>query len=591
MSLGIRSFLYPKQWKSHIRDFARTAPMIAAVLAPFSVLFDIPSVTERWYIKNGLPQPDPKVNLILSSIALAFGIVANLLLIFRFSSTGIRWRAATRASCYCWFVKVVISTVNLAVFGARVNGKTYYEGFWCGVVSDVTSGIILSLLLLHFFFSFMSLRKGGGLLLDTLFSEIGWTYLDGIYYTIVSFLSVGFGDFLAKKTASRILIFPFCLIGIALLGSLITLIVGFFSDRAADRKAIARSEYERRRQKEENDLHERSGRPADIQREIQFLTEINERQDFRDEIQDFTLATVGFLTFWVVGAAVFSAIEGWGYGTGMYFCYVVFLTIGYGDVVPVTPAGKVVFIVFSLLAIPIMAAFAVQAITEVVTRISIWRLNNRKAAAGVDKTTAKATDKAPPVSHAEYVERFSSNWENSLKGRNSRSRDTNGYGGDGDDEKLLLKEMLKQAVELEAHARQLLVNHLPKGSKSQAILKADRNIQLRDIKTIRQRYDREEEDPSGVQRAIEGGGRIEDAFGGPDSVSKPLSEEETLDEVNMYREAFASILVAGSRLSGLEGRVRYLFERREEGKDQHKGMEKDRSVAKEAKARKEEDTL
>jgi potassium channel subfamily K len=34
------------------------------------------------------------------------------------------------------------------------------------------------------------------------------------------------------------------------------------------------------------------------------------------------------------------ALEGWTFGTSMYFCYVFFLTIGYGDFSPTTPAGK-----------------------------------------------------------------------------------------------------------------------------------------------------------------------------------------------------------------------------------------------------------
>ncbi|KAG8850459.1 hypothetical protein FRB96_009704 [Tulasnella sp. 330] len=110
--------------------------MIAAVLTPFSILFDFPSVAERRYIKDGIPHPDPRVNLILSSIALAFSVVANLLLVVRLSLTGQDWRNATSPSCFCWFIKfliaeVIISTVNIAVFGVIIQAETY-EGFWYG---------------------------------------------------------------------------------------------------------------------------------------------------------------------------------------------------------------------------------------------------------------------------------------------------------------------------------------------------------------------------------------------------------------------------------------------------------------------------
>ncbi|KAG8850458.1 hypothetical protein FRB96_009703 [Tulasnella sp. 330] len=283
------------------------------------------------------------------------------------------------------------------------------------------------------------------------------------------------------------------------------MIVGFFADSAADRKATSRAKYERQCQKEENERHRQDVRPADIQREIQFLTDINERQDLKDQVQDFTLATKGFLTFWV----------GWSFGTVMYFFYVFFLTVAYGNVVPTTPAGRVVSIIFSLLAVPIISGFAVQAITEVVTRISIWRLNERKASTGIDNNTFKAIGNAPPISHADL--------------RNSKTADTN------DEEKRLLREALNQAVELEAHARRLSINHLPNGSKAQFILKADRKVQVRDVQAIHERYCSQPQAANKsqlhVNKAKAEGGRTQDAFGGLDDVSKPLGEEERVDEI------------------------------------------------------------
>lgn len=50
----------------------------------------------------------------------------------------------------------------------------------------------------------------------------------------------------------------------------------------------------------------------------------------------------------------------------MYMVMVLSLTIGFGDYVPVQPAGKVVFIVYALMAVPIVTSFAVQTITGLV---------------------------------------------------------------------------------------------------------------------------------------------------------------------------------------------------------------------------------
>ncbi|KAG8985727.1 hypothetical protein FRB94_005465 [Tulasnella sp. JGI-2019a] len=590
MSLDVLRYIHPKEWMRHLRDLSLVSPTLAGVLAPFCVLLDVPSVTENWYQLNHVPQTDPKASLILSGLGLLFSIIANGLLILRFSLTDRAWWIATCISVFCWLLKVVTSTANLITFGALVknqDGRTYDEGFWCAVVSDVAAGIIFLLLLLHWFFNSsrkdtelkQNLRIAGRhfMLQSTMFLALvalsalifsrieNWTYLQGMYFSIVSFLTIGFGDFAATKTSSRILLCPICIMGIALLGSLLEMIIGFFADRAADRKARTRAEFERRRQVEE-DKHQR---PADLAREIHFLHTMNEEQDKRDQISEFIFSCGGFLTFWIIGALIFSRLEAWSYGTGLYFCYVFFLTTGYGDVTPVTPAGRVVFIVYSLLAVPIMASFALQAITQVITRISKWRLNRQQAKHDVDNT--KAHSERPPPSHAEYIERFSRKWEDTLQNQATAK--------DRDEQELLMHEVLKQAVELEAHARRLLISQLPNGSKAQVVLKADRNVQLRDVRQIRKRYEFDDSESAHMALDRNEGGREGDRMGGPDSVSRPMSDEEILDEVNMYRESFASMLAAGSRMRGLEGRERYLLERREEGKDQHEGREKDRDEA------------
>jgi hypothetical protein len=48
-----------------------------------------------------------------------------------------------------------------------------------------------------------------------------------------------------------------------------------------------------------------------------------------------------------------------------------------------------------------------------------------------------------------------------------------------EDKEELAQRVIDLAVELETHARRLLITHLPNGSKAQVVLKADRNVQLR----------------------------------------------------------------------------------------------------------------
>ncbi|EMD34661.1 hypothetical protein CERSUDRAFT_116841 [Gelatoporia subvermispora B] len=58
-----------------------------------------------------------------------------------------------------------------------------------------------------------------------------------------------------------------------------------------------------------------------------------------------------FFVFWIVGSAIFSATESWSYGIAMYFCFVAFTTLGYGDYSPQTPAGRSIFVVWALFGV------------------------------------------------------------------------------------------------------------------------------------------------------------------------------------------------------------------------------------------------
>jgi len=151
-----------------------------------------------------------------------------------------------------------------------------------------------------------------------------WTYLEAIYFSITTLLtgacplqcrlgflntcvpgSVGFGDFVPTKTSTRILLFPFALIGIVQLGSILTLIINFSSHRAATRKERSRALSERQRNVEQD----RSQVTPDLLQEVDFLVRLNASQDKKDHISGLVLSITGFLVFWIVGAAVFTGTE------------------------------------------------------------------------------------------------------------------------------------------------------------------------------------------------------------------------------------------------------------------------------------------
>lgn len=141
-------------------------------------------------------------------------------------------------------------------------------------------------------------------------------------------------------------------------------------------------------------------------------------------------------------------------------------------------------------------------------------------------------------------------------------------------DRVLTEYVLELAVELEKHARRLLLAHMEEGSNARMLLKADRIVQLRSIRALA-------EQEGGGTKLSNGGenGNGPNASEGEKPINAlmrkyyeeeaelfpaptDLDERETLDEVTRYREAFAGLLAAGSRLLGLKDEEKHLFERR-----------------------------
>ncbi len=59
----------------------------------------------------------------------------------------------------------------------------------------------------------------------------------------------------------------------------------------------------------------------------------------------------------IVGTAFYMVVEGWAIVDAVYFCAMSLATVGYGDVVPETDAGKLFTTVYVLVGIGILVSF------------------------------------------------------------------------------------------------------------------------------------------------------------------------------------------------------------------------------------------
>lgn len=116
---------------SALRSWAKVAPLLAALIAPITSLMDIPALVvcltwiargytlkhlwqQTWYTEYGVQKSNLNTpRLVLSAIGLAFNLIANGLIVMRFSATSTYWKLATQLSLYCWIAKV--SHLHLSV--------------------------------------------------------------------------------------------------------------------------------------------------------------------------------------------------------------------------------------------------------------------------------------------------------------------------------------------------------------------------------------------------------------------------------------------------------------------------------------------
>ncbi|CAK7226162.1 hypothetical protein SBRCBS47491_006137 [Sporothrix bragantina] len=244
------------------------------------------------------------------------------------------------------------------------------------------------------------------------FSNIeGWQYLDAVYWADVTLFTIGFGDFAAETTLGRSLLFPYALIGIISLGLVIGSIRSLALERGRRRLDARMTEKNRRKflktltkkgkddilqpirtQSESQDgvLHDgddhssiytgprpnTSGLTEYERREKEFNIMRKIQRDSARTRRWMALATSTgtWLALWLIGAYIFQTCEypyqGWNYFDGFYLAFVSLTTIGYGDMVPISNAGRSFFVFWSLLALPATTILISNAGDTIVKSIS-----------------------------------------------------------------------------------------------------------------------------------------------------------------------------------------------------------------------------
>ncbi|KAG8169623.1 hypothetical protein KVR01_000368 [Diaporthe batatas] len=405
-----QAHLDPSRWW-----FASSAfPLIAGTLGPVANAFSICALVRPWRQKfppgSDLDKAefvtDPIWLTVINAIQVVMAVIANLVLLLNMARK-IRFSIAQPITIVTWYISsICLIALNATAAGPLVQqpediyiwSQAFYYGIYAACLYFVCSSLMVvtfwGAMKGHYSKDFQLTNSQRTLMLQTImflvyllvgalvFSTIeGWPYLDAVYWADVTLFTVGFGDFSAATPLGRALLFPYALIGVISLGLVVGSIRSLVLERGQRQLSARLMEKKRKRtlrrmvrrgkddvlipvtdDGDDDDYPERSTATfTEYQRrkrEFELMRKIQARAEHRRRWMAMGISTTVWLLLWLVGAAIFQQCElryqGWTYFDGFYFAFVSLTTIGYGDVTPISPAGKSFFVIWSLLALPTM---------------------------------------------------------------------------------------------------------------------------------------------------------------------------------------------------------------------------------------------
>lgn len=283
--------------------FAGTAvPLLAATLGPAANVLSIAALVTPWRVClvdavdpatcpwDGQPSSliaeldshaysDPHWAYNLNAASLVLGFVGNLFLLFNFTGF-VRYKLALPVTIIMWYLATGILmaiTVSLHIYRPPVMPQQMYsQGFWYGVLAAslyLIAAMLLMLNMVGFFLGhfpeqfnltdsqrtlilqtmmfFIWLAAGGGIFskVESVYGDQtqDWSYVNGLYFSDVTILTVGFGDLVCTSDLGRGLVFPYSVGGIIMLGLVISSISKFASELGADKVVKKHQERSRAR--------------------------------------------------------------------------------------------------------------------------------------------------------------------------------------------------------------------------------------------------------------------------------------------------------------------------------------------------------
>ncbi|KAK6511749.1 Potassium channel [Arthrobotrys musiformis] len=393
--------------------FLSTAfPLVSATLGPLANVTSICALAVPWRVitipgSDGNPDDsfkisDPGWSLALNAISLACGFIANIILLLNLS----RRLQATHlqpVTITLWYLASFLLIALLIAYRRHlysIPGEHYSwsQAFYYGIIAASLYFLIATLLVGNYIgvltgryarqFTLTIAQRT--LMLQTMclmgwlclgagvFAKLeGWAYLDGVYFCDTTFLTIGLGDFTLTTKAGRALLFPYATVGIVTVGLIVSSIRGLVLERG--KRRVTRRLLEKQREViVEGGEHGAVDKTESEKERFELMRRVQDRADQRRKWMSLCVSVTVFLVFWLGGAFVFMEAErdqAWSYYESLYFCYTTILTIGYGTPHPTSNAAKPFFVIWTLLAVPMMTILVSnlgETIILILKNVTLW---------------------------------------------------------------------------------------------------------------------------------------------------------------------------------------------------------------------------
>ncbi|KAF7291980.1 Tandem pore domain k+ channel [Mycena indigotica] len=241
--LKLKDVLIPKTTQADLESYVpnyRYTPILSGIIIPFSILLEIPGLTEHWYIRTEdnrtvETQANPAILDIGLAFSMACAVVANVCLVVRFLEKKVK--LMTIACIVFLTIHDIINVIAVTVFGVEHrfdDGFTYGQSFWMTVCSTVVSLFTNFTLVIDLMRTPDFDNSGSGLtrrqrslaiLVILLLSYIAigslihsilldLTFIDAMYFSLVVIETIGFGDIRPLTTGARLFTCLYAVFGI-----------------------------------------------------------------------------------------------------------------------------------------------------------------------------------------------------------------------------------------------------------------------------------------------------------------------------------------------------------------------------------------